>query len=198
MTTPLPVAVAIDTSRLPPPRDQYFSRAASASCWYGRSSNMAIMDGRRLPKCAGQTLRVINAVRAREPDQRVPAWLFLPLTQHWSRLPVWSAVPAVPAVPALPTSPPTAKCARFCSCPGKRLACPVRCEPNAHRLEQKDLGVFHLFVDTKRVAQILQGLAADRLRLLTGVQVRDPLPNLPAFVIAFDDLPSQGEVIAVA
>ena len=52
--------------------------------------------------------------------------------------------------------------------------------------------------NTKRVAQILQGLAADRLRLLTGVQVRDPLPNLPAFVIAFDDLPSQGEVIAVA
>src|SRR5215471_17054631 len=48
MITLLPVAVAIITSGLPPPRDQYFSKAASASCWYGRSSNMAIMDGRRL------------------------------------------------------------------------------------------------------------------------------------------------------
>src|SRR6516165_1648328 len=48
MITLLPVAVAITTSGLPPPRDQYFSRAASAACWYGRSSNMAIMDGRRL------------------------------------------------------------------------------------------------------------------------------------------------------
>src|SRR6516162_2439345 len=78
------------------------------------------------------------------------------------------------------------------------LLVPLDPEPDARRLEQENLGVFHLFVDTKRVAQILQGPAADRLRLLTGVQVRDPLPNLSAFVIAFDDLPSQGEVIAVA
>ena len=56
MITLLPVAVAITTSGLPPPRDQYFSRAASASCWYGRSSNIDLVSGRRFGRSAGQVL----------------------------------------------------------------------------------------------------------------------------------------------
>ena len=75
---------------------------------------------------------------------------------------------------------------------------PLDPNPNAHRLEQEDLGVVDLLGNASGDAQVFKHFAADRLRLLTRVQVRDPLPNLPAFVVTFDDLPNQGEVIAVA
>ena len=71
-------------------------------------------------------------------------------------------------------------------------------EPNAHGLEKKDPGIVHLLGNVSGDAQIFKGLAADRLRLLAGMQVRDPLPNLPAFEFTFGDLPSQGQVVAVA
>src|SRR5262245_6008375 len=70
-------------------------------------------------------------------------------------------------------------------------------EPNPRGFEEEYLRILHLFVDVQRDAQVLQGLAADRLRLLTGVQVGYSMPHLPAFVIALDDLPYQGELIAV-
>src|SRR6516162_3247207 len=145
-----------------------------------------------LPKCAGQTLPAINVVRAREPDQRVRLGCFC----RWRNLSRGYRFGRLFRLFRLRLQRQNARDSVLVRV--NALLVSLDPEPNARRLEQENLGVFHLFVDTKRVAQILQGLAADRLRLLTGVQVRDPLPNLSAFVIAFDDLPSQGEVIAVA
>src|SRR6516164_53427 len=70
-------------------------------------------------------------------------------------------------------------------------------EPDARRLEQENLGVVHLFVDTKHDAQILQGLAADRLCLFVGMHEDDPLPDQASLEFSFGNLPREHEVISV-
>src|SRR5262245_37407973 len=70
-------------------------------------------------------------------------------------------------------------------------------EPDARRLEQENLGVVHLFVDTKGDAQILQGLAADRLCLFVGMRDDDPLEDQAALQFSSGNLPLGCEVITV-
>src|SRR5262245_17248768 len=71
-------------------------------------------------------------------------------------------------------------------------------EPDARRLEQENLGIAHLFVDTKRDAQILQGLAADRLCLFVGMREGDPMPDQASLEFSFGNLPCEREVMSVA
>src|SRR6516225_439917 len=145
-----------------------------------------------LPKCAGQTLPAINVVRAREPDQRVRLGCFC----RWRNLSRGYRFGRLFRLFRLRFQRQNARDSVLVRV--NALLVPLDPDPNAHRLEQEDLGVVDLLGNASGDAQIFKHFAADRLRLLTGVQVRDPLPNLPAFVIAFDDLPNQGEVIAVA
>ena len=65
-------------------------------------------------------------------------------------------------------------------------------------LNKKTSASWTLFRNVGGEAQVFEHLAANGLRLLTGVQVRDPLPNLPALKITFDDFPSHGQVVPVA
>ena len=55
-----------------------------------------------------------------------------------------------------------------------------------------------LVTEADRIAQILELLATDRLRLLGRVQVGDALPDLATLVLALVDLPGEGDVVAVA
>src|SRR6516162_4799056 len=145
-----------------------------------------------LPKCAGQTLPAINVVRAREPDQRVRLGCFC----RWRNLSRGYRFGRLFRLFRLRLQRQNARDSVLVRV--NALLVPLDAEPNAYRLEQENLGVVDLLGNASGDAQIFKHFATDRLRLLAAVQVCDPLPNLPAFVIAFDDLPSQGEVIAVA